>query len=81
VVRHVLGNVASAEHGGEIEMVNLFEDPSFAEGPGPFPTWWGWFSWPWWWHHFNSVGRITWTVELQPSEPLELGYTWNYFWR
>ena len=81
VIRHVLGNVASAEHGGEIEMVNLFEDPSFAEGPGPFPTWWGWFSWPWWWHHFNSVGRITWTVELQPSEPLELGYTWNYFWR
>jgi hypothetical protein len=81
VIRHVLGNVASAEHGGEIEMVNLFEDPSFAEGPGPFPTWWGWFSWPWWWHHFNSVGRITWTVDLQPSEPLELGYTWNYYWR
>jgi hypothetical protein len=81
VIRHVLGNVASADHDGEVEMVNLFEDPSFAEGPGPFPTWWGWFSWPWWWHHFNSVGRITWTVELQPSEPLELGYTWNYYWR
>jgi hypothetical protein len=81
IVRHVLGNVASAEGGGEIEMVNLFEDPSFSEGPGPFPTWWGWFSWPWWWHHFNSVGRITWTVDLQPGEPLELAYTWNYFWR
>lgn len=81
VVRHVLGNVASAEREGEVEMVNLFEDPSFAEGPGPFPTWWGWFSWPWWWHHFNSVGRITWTVDLQPGQPLELGYTWNYYWR
>jgi len=81
VVRHVLGNVVSAEQGGDIEMVNLFEDPSFAEGPGPFPVWWGWFSWPWWWHRFNSVGRITWTVELQPSEPLELAYAWNYFWR
>ena len=81
VVRHVLGNVVSAERDGEIEMVNLFEDPSFAEGPGPFPTWWGWFSWPWWWHHFNSVGRITWTVDLQPAEPMELAYTWNYFWR
>jgi hypothetical protein len=81
VVRHVLGNVVSAERDGEIEMVNLFEDPSFAEGSGPFPTWWGWFSWPWWWHHFNSVGRITWTVDLQPTEPLELSYTWNYFWR
>jgi hypothetical protein len=81
VVRHVLGNVASAGSGGEIEMVNLFEDPSFSDGPGPFPTWWGWFSWPWWWHHFNAVGRITWTVNLQPTEPLELDYTWNYFWR
>jgi hypothetical protein len=81
VVRHVLGNVASADQGGEVEMVNLFEDPSFSDGPGPFPTWWGWFSWPWWWHHFNSVGRITWTVDLQPAEPLDLGYTWNYFWR
>jgi hypothetical protein len=81
VVRHVLGNVASAERGGEIEMVNLFEDPSFSAGTGPFPTWWGWFSWPWWWHHFNSVGRITWTVDLQPGVPLDLAYTWDYFWR
>jgi hypothetical protein len=81
VVRHVLGNVVSAEREGEVEMVNLFEDPSFAEGPGPFPTWWGWFSWPWWWYHFNSVGRITWTVDLQPKEALELAYVWNYFWR
>ena len=81
VVRHVLGNVVSADRDGEIEMVNLFEDPSFAEGPGPFPTWWGWFSWPWWWYHFNSVGRITWTVDLQPTEALELAYTWDYFWR
>ncbi|MBT8396680.1 MAG: hypothetical protein KJN92_06930, partial [Gemmatimonadetes bacterium] len=81
VVRHVLGNVVSAARDGEIEMVNLFEDPSFSQGAGPFPTWWGWFSWPWWWHHFNSVGRITWTVDLEPSEPMELAYTWNYFWR
>jgi len=81
VTRHVLGNVVSAARDGEIEMVNLFEDPSFSQGAGPFPTWWGWFSWPWWWHHFNSVGRITWTVDLEPAEPLELVYTWNYFWR
>jgi hypothetical protein len=81
VVRHVLGNVVSAERGGEVQMVNIFEDPSFAEGRGPFPTWWGWFSWPWWWYHFNAVGRITWTVELQPEVPMELGYTWNYYWR
>ena len=81
VVRHVLGNVDRADHDGELEMVNLFEDPSFASGPVSFPYWWNWFSWPWWWHHFNGVGRITWDVTLQPGEPLELGYGWNYFWR
>jgi hypothetical protein len=81
VVRHVLGNVDSADHDAKIEMVNIFEDASFAEGPGPYPYWWGWFSWPWWWHHFNGVGRVTWTVELQPNEPLDLQYTWDYYWR
>jgi hypothetical protein len=81
VVRHVLGNVDSANHDGKVEMVNVFEDASFASGAGPFPYWWGWFSWPWWWHHFNGVGRITWTVELQPNKPLDLEYTWNYYWR
>jgi hypothetical protein len=81
VVRHVLGNVDSADHDAKIEMVNIFEDASFAGSPGPFPYWWGWFSWPWWWHHFNGVGRITWTVELQPDKPLDLAYTWNYYWR
>jgi len=81
VVRHVLGNVASADHDGKIEMVNVFEDASLAGGSGPFPYWWGWFSWPWWWHHFNGVGRVTWAVELQPNQPLDLQYTWNYYWR
>jgi hypothetical protein len=38
-------------------------------------------SWPWWWCHFNGVGRITWTVTLEPKTPFDLGYTWNYYWR
>jgi hypothetical protein len=81
VVRNVLGNVDSADAGGKTEMVNIFEDSTFAAGPGPYPSWWGWFSWPWWWHHFNGVGRITWTVTLEPKKPLDLAYAWNYYWR
>ncbi|MEI8242593.1 MAG: hypothetical protein WCI17_04940 [bacterium] len=80
VVRHVLGNVDAAE-GGVVEMVNIFEDNSFARAPGAAPSWWGWYSWPWWWNHFNGVGRITWTVKLEPNKPLDLSYTWNYYWR
>ena len=80
VVRHVLGNVDAAEN-GKVEMVNVFEDSSFAGGTGAYPSWWGWFSWPWWWNHFNGVGRITWTVKLEPNKPVELPYTWNYYWR
>jgi hypothetical protein len=81
VVRHVLGNVVSADNNGKVEMVNVFEDASFTRGDGPYPYWWGWFSWPWWWHHFNGVGRITWTVQLEPGKPFDLLYTWNYYWR
>lgn len=78
VVRHVLGNVDSASREGDIAMTNVFESLSYA---GEYPSWWGWFNWPWWWYHFNSAGRIAWTVELQPQEPAELNYTWHYFWR
>lgn len=81
VVRNVLGNVDSADNSGSVEMVNIFENPTFAAASGPYPNWWGWFSWPWWWHHFNGVGRISWTVKLEPKKPLDLAYTWNYYWR
>ena len=81
VTRNVLGNVDSADNSGKTEMVNIFEEPTFAGTSGPYPNWWGWFSWPWWWHHFNGVGRITWTVTLESKKPFDLGYTWNYYWR
>lgn len=79
-VRNVLGNVSEADNKGQIEMVNIFEDPTFGSG-GPSPYWWGWFNWPWWWHHFNGVGRVSWSVKLEPGKPLDLNYTWNYYWR
>jgi hypothetical protein len=80
VVRHVLGNPGSADEGGKIEMINVFEDPSFVGRDGSLPYWWNWYSWPYWWSHFNSVGRINWSVTLQPNTPLDLTYAWNYYW-
>jgi hypothetical protein len=80
VVRHVMGNPENASNGGKIEMVNIFEDPSFTSRDGALPYWWSWYSWPYWWSHFNSIGRINWSVILQPNTPVDLVYTWNYYW-
>lgn len=80
VKRNVLGKVGTADHNGVAEMVNVFEDPSFS-ADGFYPTWWGWYSWPHWWSHFNGVGRITWKYNLPAKESVDLGYTWSYFWR
>jgi hypothetical protein len=81
VVRHVLGNIDAAGNSGKTEMTNIFEDSSFADRGGLTPAWWTWYSWPIWWHRFNSVGRIAWTVTLEPNKPMDLSYTWHYFWR
>ena len=80
VTRHVLGNVTAADHGGVITSVNVFEDGSYRAG-SDHPRWWRWYSWPNWWSHFNGVGRIAWTVTLEPGKSADLGYTWHYFWR
>jgi len=84
VVRHVLGNVEKADNDGVAVMVNAFEDSTFAPTTrtgSDHPTWWGWYNWPGWWHHFNGIGRIRWTVKLEPGKPVDLKYTWNYYWR
>jgi hypothetical protein len=81
VTRHVLGNVVTADNEGRKEMVNVLEDAALLRSGDPHPYWWDVFSWPWWWGHFNAVGRITWTVQLEPKKPLRLGYSWNYFWK
>ncbi len=80
VKRHVLGNVTSASDAGKIEMVNIFEDDSFTPG-GNMPPWWRWYSWPYWWHHFNSVGRIKWTITIDSGKTTQLTYQWHYYWR
>jgi hypothetical protein len=76
VVRNVLGNVTAADHDGKIEAVNMLEDM----GTGASPTWLSSYSWPYWWHHFNGIGRMTWKFKLEPGKSIDLGYSWNYFW-
>ena len=83
VTRHVLGKVNSADHDGQVTMSNVFESRDHLPiGEGEGSGWWrGGFNWPWWWHQVNGVGRITWNLELEPSQQLDLGYTWHYFWQ
>jgi hypothetical protein len=83
VVRHVFGNVASADHDGVIEQVNVLEDLSLlgqAAGSGG-PPWSGRFSWPVWWRQYNGAARIRWQVRLDPGAETTLGYTWSSFGR
>ena len=79
VARNVLGNIGKATNGGVAEMLNTFEDGSYL-ALSDAPNWWRSYSWPYWWYHFNGVGRITWKVKLEPGKSSELGYTWHYFW-
>jgi len=80
VIRYVPGNIDHVWQEGQIEMVNVLEDWSYTTSVR-LPIWWRWFSWPYWWYHFNSVGRITWNVSLEPQNPKELRYTWYYYWQ
>ena len=82
VVRHALGQIDSADHDGAVEMNNVFEGTEYLPAGGEeYPYWWGWYNWPWWWHHLNGVGRVTWKVTLEPGKSVDLGYTWHYYWR
>ncbi|MCL5098308.1 MAG: hypothetical protein M1608_12440 [Candidatus Omnitrophica bacterium] len=83
VTRYVLGHVDTADHDGQVKMSNVFESRDFLPigGYDSGPYWWNWFSWPWWWHHVNGVGSITWQLHLDPSQETGLGYTWHYYWR
>jgi hypothetical protein len=80
VTRNLLGNADAVEQDGKIEAINLFEDDDYV-APGEYPQWWGWYSWPYWWYHFNGVSRVTWSVKLEPKQKTELKYTWYYYWR
>ncbi len=80
VTRQVLGNATEADRDGKVEMMNVVEDDSLAPASG-YPVWWGWYSWPQWWTHFNGVAKITWKLDLEPGKSVELKYNWNYYWR
>ena len=79
VTRYVLGQAEKADHGGEIVRVNALEDDEYSP-VSDNPTWWSWYNWPYWWGHFNGVGRVKWNVKLAPGKNIDLGYKWRYFW-
>jgi hypothetical protein len=80
VTRWVLGAPGSAGQDGKIEKLSPFENEDAAP-TCDYPQWWGWYGWPSWWNYFNGIGRITWTVRLDPARSAELTYNWHYFWR
>ncbi len=80
VTRHVLGTVDDADHGGEIEKINAFENGDYAAG-SDLPLWWGWYNWPGGWSSFNGLGQVSWKLKLDPGQTLDFGYHWHYFWR
>jgi hypothetical protein len=80
ITRYMLGAADSAEAGGKVEKMNVFENGEYLAS-GEYPYWWNWYGWPYWWNSFNGIGRITWNLTLDPGQSKELGYQWHYFWR
>jgi hypothetical protein len=80
VVRQVLGQATSASADGKIESVNLAEDLD-TPWATDLPQWWYWYGWPYWWNHFNGIGRVTWNIKLDPEQKTDLKYEWAYYWR
>ena len=78
VARHVIGGVDSADHDGDVAMVNLHEEPAAAAS---HPDWMSSWDWPWWWHRLNGIGRIRWRLRLEPGQTVALGYRWHYLWQ
>ena len=80
VTRSVLGAITQADHDGAISSVNVFEADDYT-ARSEYPSWWGWYSWPYWWNHFNGVGRVVWKVKVESGKSVDLNYSWRYFWR
>ena len=75
-------NISRLPYSLRILLENLLrrEDGSFVADVDQ-PAWWRWYSWPYWWYHFNGIGRFKWNVKVEPGKSLELGYTWHYYWQ
>ena len=78
VTRYLLGAVDLALAGGKADRINVLEDEAYL--PPRFAQWWNWYSWPHWWTRLNGIGKVQWTVQLQPNVAKKLGYRWHYFW-
>jgi hypothetical protein len=77
VSREALGALDLVE-GGESRQIEPGDSDSASAAT---PPWWSWFSWPYWWHEINGVGRATWKLELEPAASVTLSSKWHYFWR
>jgi hypothetical protein len=80
VTRHVLGAADSADHEGKIAKLNMLEDGD-SLASGDYPSWFSGYGWPSWWNYLNGIGRITWKLNLEENQPVNLEYQWHYFWR
>jgi hypothetical protein len=72
VARQVLGTVTSATNNGRAEKLDALSE---------LPSWWRYYNWPYWWNQMNGIGRVTWTVSINPGQTVDLGYEWQYYWR
>jgi hypothetical protein len=79
IVRYVLGNANGAGQDGKSEMLNALEEDSAVSAEAR-PAWWGWYSWPAYWNHFNGVGRFAWKQKIEPGKSIDLTYNWYYYW-
>ena len=77
IIRYAWGNVDAASDEADVKQVNVFETDGATLGVG----WDTIRSMPDWWRHFNGIGRITWTIDLEPGESTERTYEWHYFSR
>ncbi len=79
VTRSLLGRATSATHDGDVQSVNALEDSGWTRWNAP--VWWPWYSWPYWWYHFNTVSQVHWELDLDAGASIDLGYAWSYYWR
>ncbi len=79
VSRQVLGNIDTVDNDGQKSKTG-FGEWDWAGSYAGYPCWWHWYSWPWWWHHFNGFGSAKWNIALEAGQPVELNYTYHYYW-
>ncbi len=77
VTKYVLGIGDGASHDGTVEQVDFYTDLDWSS---PDFQWYRWYGWPWWWSRLNGAASITWELNLDPGEHVDLTWQWHYFW-